>query len=185
MAHINNTCRIFRLNPQIIHRPQHFNPRMNTQYPIISSSRWLRSSISSPSFDGDITYLCIQMTPSICSRSIFSSRSYGEDISFALINLLFESAIAEKQKKQYLPIASIFTSQPRALVVSTNQSRACLSASESARRDIPRSVAFLSGCQYESLCIRKTIFEKQFWFYGKDTSTALRSLLLTSRLTCS
>jgi hypothetical protein len=39
-----------------------------------------------------------------------------------------------------LPISSTVTEQPRDLVVSTNQSRACLSVSESARRDMPVSV---------------------------------------------
>lgn len=45
------------------------------------------------------------------------------------------------------PIVSIFTSQPSCLVVSTNQSRACLSAEESASRDIPRSVSPLDCYQ--------------------------------------
>ena len=49
--------------------------------------------------------------------------------------------------KEDVPIASILTSQPRDFVVSTNQSRACLSASDNVRRDMPISVGPLSNSQ--------------------------------------
>jgi hypothetical protein len=46
-----------------------------------------------------------------------------------------------------IPIASILTIQPKDFVLSTNQSLACLSASESVRRDMPISVGPLHSCQ--------------------------------------
>jgi hypothetical protein len=48
---------------------------------------------------------------------------------------------------EFLPMESTFTSQPNDFVVVTNQSRADLSASDSARRDMPISVSPLLRCQ--------------------------------------
>lgn len=115
------------------------------------------------------------MTPRIGSWSILSSGSDCKNITFvdhslshALSSILYDDVICERSEREegrYMkmenridkedrssPIVSIFTSQPIFLVVSTNQSRACLSAEERASRDIPRSVSPLD-CHQNSVHI--------------------------------
>jgi hypothetical protein len=89
------------------------------------------------------------MGASECRRPGVLPWTDGEDIACGR----GDECVAYKSGSNSIPIASTVTEHPRPFVVSTNQSRACLSASVSVRRDIPISVGPLEIYQIDEIFI--------------------------------